>query len=515
MKKSLLLLPGIFLVFHFFAQQQIGNSALESWDNVGASTEEPTNWNSFKSASGSLAGFAGQQISRSTAIRAGATGSYCARIWSNSVLGVVANGNMTLGKINMGSSTVTSASNYNFTNTADPNFSEAFTATPDSLVFWVKYTNANSASQARVSAVLHDTYDYQDGFNVHAGSAPHKVAEISHNYSATGGQWVRKSIPWNYTGPAAVNTYALITFTTNKTPGGGNTNDEVLIDDIQLIYNPVNQQIVANWDAATTFEDAPISIPVTANDTDFENDINLASLMVSSSPANGSATVALTGEILYTPNPGYFGNDTFIYQICDGGNPETCDTAIVYVSITEIVSGNNPIVANDDVAETDMFISVTTNVLANDVDFENQIDNSTLTVTVQPTNGTTSVNTATGEITYTPILSFYGLDSYSYSICDAGAPAITCDEATVSVTVNLTWGTDDISENTFQCLVLPNEIKIIGATLNGNYTLYSANGALVEGGEIKPSIVFQNLSGVYFLHLQTEKGIFCKKVVIL
>jgi hypothetical protein len=114
MKKSLLLLPGIFLVFNFFAQQQVGNSTLESWDNVGASTEEPTNWNSFKSATGSLSGFAGQQISRSTAIRAGATGSYCARIWSNSVLGVVANGNMTLGKINMGSSTVTSASNYNF-----------------------------------------------------------------------------------------------------------------------------------------------------------------------------------------------------------------------------------------------------------------------------------------------------------------------------------------------------------------------------------------------------------------
>jgi hypothetical protein len=415
MKKSLLLLPGIFLVFNFFAQQQLGNSALESWDNVGASTEEPTNWNSFKSASGTLSGFAGQQISRSTAIRAGATGSYCARIWSNSVLGVVANGNMTLGKINMGSSTVTSASNYNFSSTADPNFSEAFTATPDSLVFWVKYTNANSASQARVSAVLHDTYDYQDGFNVHAGSAPHKVAEITHNYNATGGQWVRKSIPWDYTGPAAVNTYVLITFTTNKTPGGGNTNDEVLIDDIQLIYNSVNQQIVAN----------------------------------------------------------------------------------------------------DDVAETDMFISVTTNVLANDVDFENQIDNSTLTVTVQPTNGTTSVNTATGEITYTPISTFYGLDSYSYSICDAGTPAITCDEATVSVTVNLTWGTDEISENTFQCVVLPNEIKIIGATLKGNYTLYSANGALVQQGEIAPSIVFQNLSGFYFLHLQTEKGIFCKKVVIL
>ena len=28
-----------------------------------------------------------------------------------------------------------------------------------------------------------------------------------------------------------------MTFTTNETPGGGDANDEVLIDDIQLIYN--------------------------------------------------------------------------------------------------------------------------------------------------------------------------------------------------------------------------------------------------------------------------------------
>ena len=29
----------------------------------------------------------------------------------------------------------------------------------------------------------------------------------------------------------------MVTFTTNKTPGGGSNNDEVLVDDIQLIYN--------------------------------------------------------------------------------------------------------------------------------------------------------------------------------------------------------------------------------------------------------------------------------------
>jgi hypothetical protein len=40
-----------------FAQQQIGNSNMESWDNVGQSTEEPTNWSSFKTGTGGLASF--------------------------------------------------------------------------------------------------------------------------------------------------------------------------------------------------------------------------------------------------------------------------------------------------------------------------------------------------------------------------------------------------------------------------------------------------------------------------
>jgi hypothetical protein len=219
-----------------FGQQQVGNGDMENWDNVGSSTEEPTNWSSFKSASGGMAWAGSQQVSRSTSVRAGATGTYCARIWSNSVLGIVANGNLTLGRVNMGNSTATDASNYNYSQTSDANFSESLTNTPDSLVFWVKYT-ASASQEARVSAVLHDDYDYKDGYNIDAASEPHKVAEISYNFAPTNGQWVRKSVPWAYVGPAVNNTYILVTFTTNKTPGGGAANDEVLIDDVELIYN--------------------------------------------------------------------------------------------------------------------------------------------------------------------------------------------------------------------------------------------------------------------------------------
>jgi hypothetical protein len=226
------------LVFSFAeAQQQIGNGNMESWDNVGQSSEEPTNWNGFKSAQGSFTSFASQQLQRSTSIRSGATGSYCARVWSNSTLGIIANGNMTLGRINMGSTTPINPGNYNISLTADANFSEALTSAPDSLVFWVKYTSANASDSARIHAILHDSYDLRDPLD--ANSLPHVVARAERNYARTSGSWVRMSVPFNYLSgaPALVPAYLLVTFTTNKTPGGGSANDEVLVDDIELIYN--------------------------------------------------------------------------------------------------------------------------------------------------------------------------------------------------------------------------------------------------------------------------------------
>jgi len=217
------------------AQTQIGNGNMEAWENVGQSTEEPINWNSFKTGTGSLSSFASKQIQQSTNIRSGASGTYCARIYSVSILGAVANGNMTLGQINMGSSTPTSASNYNFSKIADANFSEAITDHPDSIVFWVKFTPASGSPNARMHAILHDSYEFRDPID--ANSLPHVVARAELNYPSTNGQWVRKSVPFVNEGPASNVQYLLVSFATNQTPGGGAANDEVLIDDVQLIYN--------------------------------------------------------------------------------------------------------------------------------------------------------------------------------------------------------------------------------------------------------------------------------------
>lgn len=237
MTRKLLSFSMLLLALNGLSQTQIGNSGMETWTNLGASTEEPTNWNSFMSGTGGLSGFASQQVQRSTNVRAGATGTYSARVWAKSTLGIVANGNLTLGQINMGSSTPSSSSNYNFSKQADANFNEAISDRPDSIVFWVRYTQAGGGVQnARMHAILHDAYDLRDPID--ANSTSHVVATAALNYPATAGTWVRKSVPFVYSGAASTVNYILVTFTTNQTPGGGAANDEVLIDDVELIYVP-------------------------------------------------------------------------------------------------------------------------------------------------------------------------------------------------------------------------------------------------------------------------------------
>ena len=229
----LFLLSCNFIAIISFSQQ-IGNSGFESWDALGTANEEPTNWNSFKSGQGNFVAFASQQIQQSSDVRPGSTGQYSVRIWSKSTLGVVANGNMTLGRINMGSTTANDPANYNFSVISDSTFSESIQMAPDSIAFWVKYSNSNSSDSARVNAVLHDNFEVRDPID--ATSQSHIIGTAEKNYANTQGNWVRYSVPFIYQNSNTPE-FLLLTFTTNKTPGGGAANDEVLLDDIELIYS--------------------------------------------------------------------------------------------------------------------------------------------------------------------------------------------------------------------------------------------------------------------------------------
>ncbi len=221
------------------AQNQVNNSGFENWENIGAATEEPLEWNSFKTGSGSLVAFTAQEIKRSPVVRMGATETYSCVLWSKSTLGIIANGNISTGQINADNMVPTDPTNYNITHTANPAFSETIGMKPDSLVIWVRFkpANATGTDSARIHAIIHDTYDCKDPID--AASLPHVVGEATLNFESTNNVWIRKSFPFVYNGAATSPDYILISVTTNKTPGGGSAGDSLYIDDMEMIYNGI------------------------------------------------------------------------------------------------------------------------------------------------------------------------------------------------------------------------------------------------------------------------------------
>ena len=108
----------------------------------------------------------------------------------------------------------------------------------------------------------------------------------------------------------------------------------------------------ANDDTANTPQDTPVRIVVTANDTDPDND-NLAVGSVTD-PAHGTAMVEefhTDPEVIYTPDPGYVGQDTFTYTVCgDEGCDISSDTATVTVTVGAVGVTNYALSLNGGVA---------------------------------------------------------------------------------------------------------------------------------------------------------------------
>ncbi len=94
---------------------------------------------------------------------------------------------------------------------------------------------------------------------------------------------------------------------------------------VTIIVTP--NRIDAVDDEATTQVDTPVTLAVLGNDTSAKVPLDPASLTVLTPPANGTV-VCSAGSCVYTPNPGYVGNDSFVYRVCDVSVPTpVCDTA--------------------------------------------------------------------------------------------------------------------------------------------------------------------------------------------
>ena len=114
--------------------------------------------------------------------------------------------------------------------------------------------------------------------------------------------------------------------------------------------NAPNTAPVAINDTATTNEDTPYMFPASGagslkvNDTDTTNTNGQLTLTSVTDPPNGTAVLNLDGSVTYTPDPNYFGSDTFNYTVCDpgqDGNAATtgdnlCDVGAVTMTVTSV-----------------------------------------------------------------------------------------------------------------------------------------------------------------------------------
>ena len=174
---------------------------------------------------------------------------------------------------------------------------------------------------------------------------------------------------------------------------------------VDITVDPVNDPPTAADDFANVDQNTPTDIDVQGNDGDIDGDTLTTSL--TSLPSDGTASVNPDGTVEYTPDPGFIGNDSFTYEVCDPSL--SCASATVFITVSDLPE---PPDAVDDADSVDEDASVTVDVLGNDTDPEGDIDPSSVTVTSGPTNGTTSVN-PDGSIDYTPDPDFFGTDSFT------------------------------------------------------------------------------------------------------
>ena len=225
----------LFLIpFTSYGQYQLPNPGFENWESNG----EPTGFHSFNTATGSLSNFAGNsnQLSQQSDVRPGSSGSSSAKISARNILGNNANGNLTTGQIVAGSMTASSTDNHNKSYPSNTGYNQPFTGKPDAITIWTKYVPGNSGDYARVNAVIHGNSNYQDPENTDYSNI--KYAQATLNYQAASGNgWQQLNIPFNVINNNVKPAYILISFSTNKSAGGGSSNDAVYIDDIEFIYN--------------------------------------------------------------------------------------------------------------------------------------------------------------------------------------------------------------------------------------------------------------------------------------
>jgi hypothetical protein len=238
-------------------------------------------------------------------------------------------------------------------------------------------------------------------------------------------------------GSVVVNGDGTVTYTHNGTETTTDTFTYTIEDTQDAVSNeatvtvtvtPVNDAPLALNDSGTVTTGGSTLIEVLNNDSDVDGTLDPATVTIVDQPANGTIQIQANGSVFYTHNGSATTSDSFTYTVKDNSGAPS-NTATVNITVS---AANAPPVANGDALFAATGGTGSGNLIANDFDLDGTLDPASITITVQPTQGTVTVN-GDGTITYSHTGAGQ-FDSFQYTVKDnLGA---TSNAAAVSVFIH-------------------------------------------------------------------------------
>ena len=280
-------------------------------------------------------------------------------------------------------------------------------------------------------------------------NTPLSISVKANDYDPNGSQFLGNPtiVGTPVGGTAVVNPDGTITFTPNTGfTGTASVNYQVCDNGSPILCSTATVTItvqappaLANRppnainDAGTAVVNTSVTKSAATNDSDPDAGQTLSYTRLTV-PNNGIASISVAGVYSYTPLANFVGVDSFQYKVCDNATPSLCDTAWVYVLITNPIGAINlaPTVNSDNVT-TALNTPIVINVKGNDYDLNAGQTLGLPTIVGTPIGGTPSVN-PDGTVTFTPTTGFIGTASFTYQVCDNGSPTL-CSTATTTIEV--------------------------------------------------------------------------------
>lgn len=235
------------------AQTQLPNKSFEQWTSTNKDNGIPKYWHSYGDGDCQLKGIyawgCGPMTKNHSNRATGHTGYGC-EIHSTTLAGNLVNGVLTTGQMQFASPDNKSSDNCTYTdkdNKCGHKAAMTFTGRPDSVYFWCKFAMKKPSNVAVAKFHLHGNTAYKD-ISTHTSATAQKgkignaFCEFKDPNDQKWHQYKFKFTYYNEQNQVVKSTtrtpsHILVCFSTNKLTKGGSNGDQLIIDDIEMIYN--------------------------------------------------------------------------------------------------------------------------------------------------------------------------------------------------------------------------------------------------------------------------------------